>query len=177
MTNIYDFTIKGIDACMANAIRRTMISKIPSVAIDNVCVIENDTEYCDEIIVHRLGLIPFKKMSDDTEVEITLEEIGPKIVYASDLKYNKDKLHLVHDKIILVNLESGKKIKISATTDEGTGLDHAKWNVCCGTSYKKISDDSFEFHIETTGVITPIETLNLALTILKEELISMKKMF
>ncbi len=50
--------ISGIDPSIANAIRRVMISEVPTVAIDKVHLWQNTGVIQDEILCHRLGLIP-----------------------------------------------------------------------------------------------------------------------
>eukprot|EP00758_Cryptobia_borreli_P012626 Tbor_TRINITY_DN5764_c8_g4::TRINITY_DN5764_c8_g4_i1::g.20283::m.20283/K03011/RPB3, POLR2C; DNA-directed RNA polymerase II subunit RPB3 len=51
---------KNVDNSFVNAIRRVMLSEIPSMAIDVCTVISNTSVFFDEMIVHRLGLIPVK---------------------------------------------------------------------------------------------------------------------
>lgn len=54
------FDMIGIDAPLANAFRRIMLSEVPTMAIETV-VIENNTSIIqDEILAHRLGLVPIK---------------------------------------------------------------------------------------------------------------------
>ena len=50
--------IKGIDAPIANALRRTLIADIETMAIDKVVLYQNTSVIQDEILAHRLGLIP-----------------------------------------------------------------------------------------------------------------------
>jgi DNA-directed RNA polymerase I and III subunit RPAC1 len=50
--------ITGIDAPIANALRRIMIAEIPTVAIERVLLYQNTSILADEVLVHRLGLIP-----------------------------------------------------------------------------------------------------------------------
>jgi DNA-directed RNA polymerase I and III subunit RPAC1 len=52
------FDLSGVDASVANAIRRVMISEVPTVAIDKVHLWQNTGIIQDEILCHRLGLIP-----------------------------------------------------------------------------------------------------------------------
>jgi DNA-directed RNA polymerase II subunit RPB3 len=52
------FTLTSSSAAMANALRRILISEIPTMAIDQVHIHTNTSALHDEYIAHRLGLIP-----------------------------------------------------------------------------------------------------------------------
>ncbi|KAG5927586.1 hypothetical protein E4U42_002047 [Claviceps africana] len=53
------FSLMGIDASLANAFRRILIAEIPTLAIENVYIENNTSVIQDEVLAHRLGLIPF----------------------------------------------------------------------------------------------------------------------
>ncbi|KAH8676075.1 DNA-directed RNA polymerase [Xylariales sp. PMI_506] len=53
------FSLIGVDASIANAFRRILISEIPTVAIEKVFIHNNTSVIQDEVLAHRLGLIPF----------------------------------------------------------------------------------------------------------------------
>lgn len=50
----------GVDASIANAIRRILIAEISTLAIETVFIEDNTSVIHDEVLSHRLGLIPFK---------------------------------------------------------------------------------------------------------------------
>ena len=50
----------GIDASIANSFRRILLSEVPTMAIEKVHVYNNTSVIQDEILAHRLGLIPLK---------------------------------------------------------------------------------------------------------------------
>ena len=50
--------INGIELYLINSIRRILISELPKLAIDEVVIYDNTSALFDEIISHRLGLIP-----------------------------------------------------------------------------------------------------------------------
>ncbi|KAL1894445.1 DNA-directed RNA polymerase core subunit rpc40 [Ceratocystis pirilliformis] len=54
------FSVIGIDASIANAIRRIIIAEISTLAIEAVFYDDNTSVIQDEVLAHRLGLIPFK---------------------------------------------------------------------------------------------------------------------
>ncbi|KAJ8748240.1 hypothetical protein K2173_000648 [Erythroxylum novogranatense] len=55
-----EFEMVGIDAAIANAFRRILISELPTMAIEKVLVANNTSIVQDEVLAHRLGLIPIK---------------------------------------------------------------------------------------------------------------------
>jgi len=54
------FDMIGIDASIANAFRRILIAEVPTMAIENVAITNNTSIIQDEVLAHRLGLIPIK---------------------------------------------------------------------------------------------------------------------
>jgi DNA-directed RNA polymerase I and III subunit RPAC1 len=64
-SNEMEVNISGIDAPLANALRRVMIADIPTMAYDKVVLYQNTSIIHDEVLAHRLGLIPV--MADPEE--------------------------------------------------------------------------------------------------------------
>ncbi|KAK4699721.1 hypothetical protein P7C70_g6540, partial [Phenoliferia sp. Uapishka_3] len=52
------FILEGVHLGLANSLRRTLISNIETLAIDQVQIEENTSVLPDEMIAHRLGLVP-----------------------------------------------------------------------------------------------------------------------
>lgn len=55
-----EFDLIGIKPAIANAFRRLMLSEVPSMAIEKVYVYNNTSIIQDEVLAHRMGLIPLK---------------------------------------------------------------------------------------------------------------------
>ncbi|CAI9116666.1 OLC1v1017872C2 [Oldenlandia corymbosa var. corymbosa] len=53
-----EFDLIGLDASIANAFRRILISELPTMAIEKVLIANNTSVVQDEVLAHRLGLIP-----------------------------------------------------------------------------------------------------------------------
>ncbi|KAF2650176.1 RBP11-like subunits of RNA polymerase [Lophiostoma macrostomum CBS 122681] len=59
-THDSEFSLIGLDTSVANAFRRIMIAEVESLAIEDVFIYQNTSIMQDEILAHRLGLIPLK---------------------------------------------------------------------------------------------------------------------
>lgn len=55
-----EFDLVGVDSSIANAFRRILIAEVPTMAIETVYVFNNTSVIQDEVLAHRLGLIPIK---------------------------------------------------------------------------------------------------------------------
>lgn len=53
-----EFDLVGCDPSFANALRRILIAEVPTVAIEHVFIVNNTSIIADEVLAHRLGLVP-----------------------------------------------------------------------------------------------------------------------
>ncbi|KAM4043077.1 DNA-directed RNA polymerases I and III subunit RPAC1 [Anomaloglossus baeobatrachus] len=58
--DVLEFDMVGIDAALANAFRRILLAEVPTMAVEKVYVYKNTSIIQDEILAHRLGLIPIR---------------------------------------------------------------------------------------------------------------------
>ncbi|GAA98845.1 hypothetical protein E5Q_05533 [Mixia osmundae IAM 14324] len=70
-----EFDIIGIDAAIANALRRIMIAEVPTVAIETVFVFNNTSIVQDEVLSQRLGLVPLK--INPRQIDFKTPDEGP----------------------------------------------------------------------------------------------------
>ncbi|MBS3080862.1 hypothetical protein J4221_05300 [Candidatus Pacearchaeota archaeon] len=115
--------IADMETSLANAIRRSVL-EIPIMAIDEVEIIKNDSALYDEIIAHRLGLIPIKTDKSSKEIKFKLKEIGPKMVYATDITPSIG----TRLKIPIVVLDKDQEIEMVCEARLGKGIEHVKYS-------------------------------------------------
>lgn len=152
------FILRNASSEFANAIRRIAISEVPSMTIDDVFFYENTSVLNDEIIAHRLGLIPLKtdlksyqlpeKCKCKSEIgcsrcrvtgTLDVEAEGVKrTVYSGDLKFEDPDIVPVSDRIPIVKIDGDQKIKLEVHAKLGTGRQHAKWEAVPTCIYKNI---------------------------------------
>jgi DNA-directed RNA polymerase subunit D len=126
---------------LANAIRRSVL-EIPVMAIDEVEIAQNDSALYDEVLAHRIGLIPIKTSKvSGKEVKFKIKEKGRKIVDSTDLKPNVG----TEFKLPITILEEGQEIALTAIARIGTGNEHIKYSP--GLAYYKhnVDEDVLSF--------------------------------
>jgi DNA-directed RNA polymerase subunit D len=146
------FTLSGASPAFANAFRRAMIGEVPTLAIEDVRIYDNNSALFDEMLTHRLGLIPLKtdlkafvpksQCSCNGEgcpgctATYTLSVEGPRMVYSSDLIPQDPSTAPVHDNIPIIKLIEDQKIVLEARAELNTGREHAKWQSTLACGYK-----------------------------------------
>ena len=148
--------VRDADVTLMNALRRIALAEVPSMAIDEVVMIENSAILQDEIISHRLGLTPLKtdletyNLPEDCachsefgcaqcRVTLTLDaeaKEGTRAVYSGELVSENPDVIPVSDKIPIIKLAKGQKLKLEAYARLGKGKDHAKSQPVCMCTYK-----------------------------------------
>ena len=144
--NFMKFIISNINPVIANTIRRILISEIPIFAIDDVIILENTSILNDEILAHRLGLIPLKSdpaysLKDRDKIAIRLSlnvsaDEDKRTIYSGDLVSDDPHIVPVYKNIPIVKLERGQKIVLEAYAKLGVGKEHAKWQAVSTATYK-----------------------------------------
>ena len=155
--------LKGVPLQYANALRRVCLNGVTVFAIDTVDIIENTSVLPDEGLAHRLGLIPLKtdlsKYNESDKILLVLDSWESEVtrtVLSSELSSEDDTVKPVSEKIPIVQLAPGQKIKIECYARLGRGTEHAKWNSSnIATLTDTNKDDEKILTVESTGALNP----------------------
>ena len=188
-----------------NAIRRILISEIPSLAIDYVNIKNNESIYHDEIISHRLGLIPFNSeetykfnyyweksdnilkyvkyelnIKNETEKDIYVTSKDLKIVNIKNMDNIQKKIYNnvkpIYNDIIITKLKPNQSISLNCLIKKGIGKEHSKFQPVNVVEFKKIDENKYKLNIETSGVIKSKKIYELLLKIFKDKLLKFNKL-
>ncbi len=188
--------LKGIPLQYANALRRICLNGIPIFAIDTVDIIENSSILPDEGLAHRLGLIPIKtdlsRFNEPSKCDCQSEtgcsnckvmfvlDSGDsdvtRTILSNELTSEDDSIKPTSDKIPIVQLAAGQRIKLECYARLGRGTEHAKWNsanisVLVGTD----KDDERILTVESTGALKPEQIILAGVNELSNRLIEFKE--
>ena len=171
---------KNIPREYVNALRRLAISEVPTLAIDDVVMIENSSVVHDEAVAHRLGMIPLYTdlkrfvMPHDCDCKSTLgcskcrvllvldaEAVErTRIVTSGELKSEDEEVRPVSDDIPIVTLAPGQKVKFEAYARLGNGKSHAKWQPTSAAIVKDGENENESILIiETNLALSPDEVV------------------
>jgi len=174
------FLLSNATPDMANALRRTLITDIPKMAIEEVDFhlgpisddegneYESVTPLFDEIIAHRLGLVPIPsdvslfnyrdqcvcggEGCPSCTIMYSLNKKGPCEVFSGDLEPLGSQEFKVKDELIpIVKLGEGQAILVYASAELGTARRHAKWQVTSGVGYKYYPSVEIEYDLCDSG--------------------------
>ena len=168
--------LKGFPLQYANALRRICLNGVPIFAIDTVDVIENSSVLADEGIAHRLGT---RFDESDSRVMLVLDSGDidtTKTITSANLSSNDEVVKPISDKIPIIELAPGQKVKLEAYARLGKGTEHAKWN-SANVSILTDSDkkDEHLLTVETTGSLEPIEIVSAGIEELNRRLEEFKE--
>lgn len=136
------FTLKNTSISFANSLRRILLSEVPTIAIDIVQVHQNNSVLPDDLLVHRLGLIPMQLKEDNLlhsyecdcdsfcekcSINIQLNVTGGE-VYSNAFKVESQmNLHIEND-ILICKLARNQKIELTAIARKNIGKFHSKYS-------------------------------------------------
>ncbi len=151
------FIITNTLPAFANALRRIIIAYVPTIAIEEVIMVENTLPMFDEYIAHRLGLTPLNSDIDDLEFQETCSVCGGTgcsnctvsltltmetdkntnlTIYSRDLVSNDPRVYPVSDDIPIMRMGSNQRLILEAIARFGTGKEHAKFQPTSSIGYQ-----------------------------------------
>lgn len=144
--------IEDMDVYFVNSLRRVMLAELPKLAIDDVIIYDNTSALFDELISHRLGLIPIPtdlsiltfrseckcegKGCPSCTVRYTLSKEGDGVVYSGDLQPEHPSFAITEATIPIVELMKDQRVILEVEAVLGRGRDHAKWQVVLAPRYR-----------------------------------------
>ena len=164
------FTLSATNPSVANSLRRILLAEVPCLAVDIVEVKHNTGVMVDEMLSHRIGLVPIQSDLADTllypseckcfvgcskcsiRMELNKENTSTVIqsVYASDITCDtpREMISQANQKILLTRLGPGQRIHCVMWAKKGIAKTHAKWSTVSTAVYK------FKPIIEITQPVT-----------------------
>ncbi|PIN74253.1 DNA-directed RNA polymerase subunit D [Candidatus Woesearchaeota archaeon CG10_big_fil_rev_8_21_14_0_10_45_16] len=142
--NSFTFMIKGADEAFANTIRRLIVEEVPTLAVEDIEIKDNNSALYDEMLALRLGLVPIKtdlssyrlpenedevkERSARCTLQIKLKASKKGYVYAEEAESSDPKCTFVYPKMPVVKLLAKQKIDVNMTAVMGQGKVHTKWS-------------------------------------------------
>ncbi|MBO3770096.1 MAG: DNA-directed RNA polymerase subunit D [Thermoproteota archaeon] len=181
--------ISGCSEAMVNAIRRAILEEVPILAIHEVFIFENPGPMFDEILSHRLGLIPLKtpigkylpmdspecaggsgeRCFTTLSLDVSAGE-EPLTVYSKDLVCKDSEVYPVYGNIPITKIPPKSRLRLEAIARMGRGRMHAKWQPASLATYSFTDQpDVFIFKLESTGSLPALEILKQAVRILRDK--------
>ncbi|HYC12300.1 MAG TPA: DNA-directed RNA polymerase subunit D [Nitrososphaerales archaeon] len=189
--NSVTLQLEGVDRSYANAVRRFCISEVPSMAIDDVVILENSSVLYDEILAHRLGLVPIRTDLEryvlpekcdcgsplgchKCRVLFVLDAKGKdkvSTVYSGDLVSEDREIRPVSETIPVVKLATGQSVKLEAYARLGRGKEHAKWQPCTvAVLTDGKGEGTYNLMVESAGGLPARQIVLQAIRLLEEKL-------
>lgn len=140
-----EFDMIGIDASLANAFRRILIAEVPTMAIEKVLIANNTSVIQDEVLAHRLGLIPIKVDPRLFEYKSESDPANEKntIVFKLDVTCKKDGRNVINSVVKsdkLTWLPNGSEYEKPSTDQSSKSKTFTSFN-CSQDSLPEFSSD------------------------------------
>jgi DNA-directed RNA polymerase subunit D len=171
-----EIELRGFPLSMANALRRHLINEVPTMAVEEVMVIENTSSVYNEVLAHRISLIPFRTDLDHfvlpeecncgnrlgCERCVVRFSLRARAVSEVVTVYSREMVRETGTEVVepvsgdfpIVKLAPGQTIELELYVRLGTGKKHAKWIPGIATLYDG-PDGSRVLYFESFGFLPP----------------------
>jgi len=171
--------LSGTPLAVANAIRRFTINEVPTMAVEEILIIENSSSMPNDVLAHRISLIPFKSDIDryvppeecDCGSRLGCDRCAVRYILRAEAKdepitvYSGDMIpedptttaKPVSPKIPIVKLAPGQRIEMELYVRVGRGRKNAKWQAAISSLYESEDGDPNKriLYVESIGFLPP----------------------
>lgn len=147
--NFLEIDILNVPVSIVNSIRRILMTEIPTMALENISLYNNTGVIVDEMLCHRLGLIPCflnpDKYTEEDEVEYSLNVknetkevlnvLSDDFILESKINEN-EKNNFLKKNVLLTKLAPGQEIQLKAFATKNIGKEHTKWSPVSPAVYR-----------------------------------------
>ena len=150
-----------------NAFRRSLISKLKTIAPSYITIQKNTTALTDEFIAQRIGMIPF----DQDHMEPAELHVVGRYAKASDFKGHA----CPFEDIIVAHVDDDQELHLTVEFTEGIGSDHARFSKTCGVGMSTDQQNlSCSVSFETIFQNTHRECAQEALQYIRSQLMDLR---
>lgn len=136
------YLVENIDTGIVNAFRRVIMADIETHALkeDDINIVSNTTLIHNEILKHRISLMPIKTVSGDTvivKLNIKNSSTKNKEIFSDDFSTTNGELV---EGVLLTILKPEEELNIIATSSVGTGKDSSIYKPTSTTYFKILKE-------------------------------------
>ncbi len=191
--------LSDVPLAIANALRRFAINEVPTMAVEEILIIENSSSMPNDVLTHRISLIPFISDIDryvppeecDCGNRLGCERCAVRFVLRAEAKdepitvYSGDMIpeeetnvKPVSPKIPIVKLAPGQRIEMELYVRVGKGRKHAKWQAAIASLYKPEGKEGQRIlYVESIGFLPPKRILVEAAKALEKKASDFEELF
>ena len=134
--------ILNVDLCIVNGLRRVMMADMGGYAFDDIEIKKNTTIFHDELLKHRIGLIPVTMGSELTfGLNMSNNEDKERYVLSDDIMcFDENVSYKVMKNIPILVLRKDDRIEFSAKTIKGSGKEDMKYSMIENMNFVKMKE-------------------------------------
>lgn len=178
----------------ANVVRRIMMNKIRALAITNVTFRRNISAFPDEILAHRISMIPVRYKNgvvpkhNQGGVSFSLQVFIPEDAPSSVTRISSSQMEVTvpdvtlafsskeSDGFTIAKLAPKQCLDLVCAASVGQGMSHARFSVVTSVGFKKVDND-YHLTVEMAGQMKPSVVVDAAMQTLAEILNSLRTSF
>ncbi len=144
------FVVGAQHTSLANVLRRALMNNVSNIAPSRVHFRKNTSCQTDEYIAHRIGLIPFKQLTNEIPENYKMSlQVDDRTAFSSD--FTQSGVIEPCQKIPIMKMRGGQSLDIDVFFERGSGNDHSRFSHIGPVSFCQEETGAIHMSYETFG--------------------------